>query len=127
MVTKVLVVEDTKIAQKIAQRLLEGLGCVVDVAEEGKQALQLVDKTQYDLILMDLGLADDFNGFEVSEVIRQRTSYEKVPIVVVTAHIEEHHKVRAHQIGIEDFVIKPLSKETTQKLLQKFGLPATNT
>lgn len=122
MLAKVLVVEDAKIAQKIAQHLLEQLGCGVDIAENGKQALQLVHTIKYDLILMDLGLGDDFNGFQVTEAIRKIVYYQKVPIVMLTAHIEEHHKTRAHQMGMDDFLLKPLSKEKAKNMLIKFGL-----
>lgn len=122
MVAKVLVVEDAKIAQKIARYLLEGFGCVVDIAEDGKQALQLVHQTPYDLIFMDLGLSNNVNGFQVIEAIRQIAGYQVVPMVIVTAHIEAHHKTRAHEMGIDDFLLKPLSKEKTQNILAKFAL-----
>ena len=121
-VIKVLIVEDAKIAQKVAQHVLEKLGCTVDVADDGMQALELVHNTQYHLIFMDLGLPNNFDGFLVTQAIRQIDNYQTVPIVALTAHIEEHHRVRATQVGMNDFLLKPLSLEKAQVILEKNAL-----
>lgn len=118
--TKVLIVEDAKIAQKVAQRVLEHLDCDVNVAEDGMQALQLANKTQYDLIFMDLGLPNNFDGFQVTEAIRLIDGYQTVFIVALTAHVEDSYKERAAKVGMDDFLIKPLSEEKAKAILEKF-------
>jgi two-component system, OmpR family, aerobic respiration control sensor histidine kinase ArcB len=118
-IQQILLVEDNKIVGRITKDiLLKELNCQVDIAETGKDALELIEQKTYDLILMDIGLPD-IDGCTVTEQIRAKTSSpnSKVPIIAVTAHAEEEEKQRFLEVGISRVIIKPLDKFVAQSLL----------
>ncbi len=133
--SRILVVEDQAIAAKIAQHVLTKLHYQVDVAENGKIALALIEQNHYDLILMDIGLPDN-DGGEVTRRIRlkQWKSNPSVPIVGLTAHISAENKRRCIDAGMNAIYTKPLTPEKALEILnafipqhQKILSPAINT
>ncbi len=117
---KVLVVEDVEIAQKIANITLMALGCSVDIAENGQKALQLFKDNQYDLIFMDIGLPD-ISGIVVTKAIRRVENNEShVPIIALTANYDESHPHVCFDAGMDEFMLKPLTKENGQAMINKF-------
>lgn len=117
---KVLMVEDLKVAQKVAKLMLTNdLDCNVDIAETGAQALDLADKNDYDLILMDLGLPD-IDGLTVTETIRKSDRQPQVPIIALTAHGSEDCKTRCIEVGMDDFIVKPIRVEDGSRLINKY-------
>lgn len=117
---KVLLVEDLKIAQKVATLRLNEQGCDVDIAESGAQAIEFFGKNQYDLIFMDLGL-DDMNGLMVVETIRKmEDESHHVPIIALTAHDAPDIREKCLHVGIDDFFAKPLTSEKIQQILKKY-------
>jgi len=117
---KILLVENQKIAQKIALFHLSGLGCHVDTAETGGHALELIKQKQYDLIFMDLGL-DDIDGLTVTETIRKtEKNNRRVPIVALTAHDAPNIRHSCFEAGIDDFISKPFLPENSQLVLEKY-------
>ncbi len=118
---KVLLVEDTPIAIKVAVIVLNMLGCKVDVAEKGATAIEMATNNQYDLILMDIGLPD-IDGLTVTKHIRQQEPEdEHVPIIALTAHSETTIKEKIFEVGLDDLLIKPLTIMNGQQLLQRYG------
>lgn len=117
----VLVVEDNVINQKIAQVMLEDLGCKVAIAENGKQVLEQINTlTQYDLIFMDIGLPD-ISGFDIVAKLRQSALLQKIPIVAMTAHILERDKQQAANAGVNCIVAKPISYGSIASVLEKYA------
>lgn len=114
---RVLVVEDSLIAQRAIQEMLKQLGCVVEMAQNGQLALQMLKK-QYDFILLDIGLPD-INGARLCEIIRYRFQDLKTPIVAYTTpnNVSELIETRAY---FNDFVMKPLSLEQLNNVLIKW-------
>ena len=120
MSIKLLVVEDTPIARKVIQMTLESLGYSIDMAVDGKEAIQLFKKNHYDLVFMDLGLPD-ISGIEVTKELRKlEKDGNSVPIVALTAHHTEEDKERGLAAGMQDFILKPLSKEVAQATINKY-------
>ncbi|BBB15446.1 putative sensory histidine-kinase / response regulator [Candidatus Rickettsiella viridis] len=117
----VLVVEDNTIAAMVTENVLEELGCRSDVARDGKTALEKIEKNYYDLILMDIGLADD-DGCEVTRRIRlkQWQRNPSVPIVGLTAHIEGDKKQHCLANGMNAVFNKPLTLEKAAEILSAF-------
>jgi len=117
----ILVVEDNTIAAMVAENLLEELGCRTDVASDGKTALEKIEKNYYDLILMDIGLADD-DGCEVTRRIRlkQWQRNPSVPIVGLTAHVENDKKQLCLANGMNAVFHKPLTPEKAAEILSAF-------
>ncbi|MDX1901128.1 MAG: response regulator [Gammaproteobacteria bacterium] len=117
---KVLLVENQKIAQKIALFYLSEFGCQVDTAETGIDALELVKEKTYDLIFMDLGL-DDIDGLTVTETIRKsEDEAHRVPIVALTAHDAEDIRSSCFEAGVDDFISKPFLPEKSRPVLEKY-------
>jgi PAS domain S-box-containing protein len=119
--SRILLVEDNAIAQKMAAHVISNLGCEVASAADGKTALMLADQEQYDLIFMDIGLPD-LDGYEVTRRIRL-SEWNKdlhVPIIALTAHVDSENKQRCIEIGMDAVLSKPLSKETAKDILDAF-------
>ena len=117
-VNKILVVEDNQIVSRITKDVLtREFDCHVDIAETGEDALDLVEKNIYALILMDIGLPDT-DGCTVAEKIRAKSSNpnSKAPIVAVTAHAEDEEKEKFIRVGMNRVIIKPLDKAVAQSL-----------
>lgn len=118
---RILVVEDQAIAAKIAQHVLTKLHYQVDVAENGKIALELIEQNHYDLILMDIGLPDN-DGGEVTRRIRlgQWKRNPSVPIVGLSAHINAENKRRCIDAGMNAIYTKPLTPEKAEEIVTAF-------
>lgn len=118
---KILIVEDVPVAQKMVVLIVERLDCDVDAASDGATALECVGKQDYDLILLDLGLPD-MDGMAVTEAIRklEREGRQRTPIVILTAHVESDYRDRCLTVGVDDFIKKPLTRDSAQRLLAKF-------
>ncbi|MBA3660256.1 MAG: response regulator [Gammaproteobacteria bacterium] len=119
---KILMVEDIKVAQKVAMLVLtDELGCNMDIAETGAQALQMVADNSYSLIFMDLGLPD-IDGLTVAETIRKNEkNSDPVPIIALTAHRDVGSRERCLEAGMNDFIEKPIKLEDCYRLLKKYA------
>lgn len=116
---QVLLVENQEIAQKIALFYLSKLGCHVDTAATGSDALKLIHQKKYDLIFMDLGL-DDIDGITVTETIRKTEKNNHVPIIALTAHDAPAIRNSCFEAGINDFISKPFLPENSFSILEKY-------
>ncbi|MDD2815196.1 MAG: PAS domain S-box protein [Thiotrichaceae bacterium] len=118
---QVLVVEDNIINQMVVRDMLTQMGCVVAVAENGKQALELMmQHGQYDLILMDCYMPE-MDGFATSRAIRQREFYSDeqphIPIIALTANAMAGDRERCLAAGMDDYLTKPIKSEALRKTL----------
>ena len=117
----VLLVEDNKIAQMSGKHLLELTHCHVEVADTGEQVLPLLEKNEYDMIFMDVGLPGK-NGIEVAAEIRASEKKKKhyTPIIALTAHIDKTTEKLCLDAGMNEVLTKPLNEQKTQKILKKY-------
>ena len=117
----VLVVEDNAIAQTVAKSILAQLGCHVDLAINGKEALSLWKQNEYDLIFMDIGLPD-MDGYQVTHHIRVQevAKNRHTPIIALTAHVGEENKQRCIESGMNAVLSKPLSQKICGEILGSF-------
>ncbi len=121
-VGKILVVEDTPMNQQLAIWTLEKLGCTVDIAENGEVALQKIRTDSYDLILMDLQMPG-MDGLTATHEIRRievTEALKMTPIVAMTAHVLDEDRAQAKKAGMQDFLIKPVSADEFQRVLNQF-------
>ena len=107
MANKVLVVDDEKLIVKGIKFNLEQDGMEVDVAYDGKEALDLARKKEYDIILLDVMLPE-MDGFEVCQQIRAESD---VPIIMLTAKDDVSDKVMGLDMGADDYMTKPFAIE----------------
>jgi len=108
---RLLVVDDEPPIQRILRRNLSMGGYDVLVADNGKQAVEMVQLHQPDLILLDLFLPGEFDGLEVCRQVRQLV---QTPIIILSAITEEKQKVEALDLGADDYLTKPFSNDELQ-------------
>jgi len=116
---KVLVVEDNYLNMELVLEILESLGFEAKGAEDGKEALSIIEKEQYDLIIMDIEL-QGMNGIEIRNNIRRKISYEKVPVIALTAYAMKGDKERFIGLGFDDYMAKPLDVADFINKIEKY-------
>ncbi len=122
---RILVAEDNRVNQRVVCRMLEKLGSSVDLAQNGKVAVQMALATPYDLILMDYRMPE-MNGPDATEAIRATTLGRKhPPIIALTASVLEWEQERCHQAGMDDFLGRPVRLSDLQDVLDKWTVAAS--
>jgi len=101
---RILVIDDEPPIRRFLRTSLVAQNYLVEEAEDGKSAIELAKKTSFDLVVLDLGLPA-MDGFEVIRGMREPGS--DVPIVVLSSRTDEAGKVRALDLGADDYVTKP--------------------
>ena len=104
---KLLVVDDNEMNRDMLSRRLARRGYQVRVAEDGEQALQIVDQEPIDLILLDI-MMPGIDGVEVLKILRLKHSQLELPIIMATAKADSKDMVEALDHGANDYVVKPL-------------------
>jgi signal transduction histidine kinase/CheY-like chemotaxis protein len=104
---KILLAEDNEINQQIARELLEGAGFIVDIANNGAQAVKMVSSGEYEIVLMDVQMPE-MDGHEATARIRENLSQEELPVVAMTAGAMAEDKEAALECGMNDHVSKPI-------------------
>jgi CheY-like chemotaxis protein len=118
---RVLLAEDNAVNRKIGKVMLEKLGCQVEVAVNGREAVEMAGSSPYDLILMDCGMPE-MDGLEATREIRSRQDgNRRVPIVALTAHALSEMRTQCLDAGMDDFVSKPVTPETIRQTLRKWS------
>ena len=111
----ILLVEDNDLNVMVAQSFLKNWGAEVDVAKDGKQALDILDVDKHQLILMDLHMPV-MDGFEASKNIREKGI--NIPIIALTANNKKDVEKQVKRVGINDIIVKPfLPDELYQKVV----------
>jgi two-component system sensor histidine kinase/response regulator len=105
----VLLAEDNQINQKVAKRMLEKMGYMVTVVNNGIEAIQRFHKYNYDIILMDVQMPE-MDGFEATRIIRREEKYtgNHVPIIALTAHAMKGDRDRCIHEGMDGYASKPI-------------------
>jgi two-component system aerobic respiration control sensor histidine kinase ArcB len=119
---RILLVEDDRLAAKVAESMMSTLNCRIDVASNAKAALERLKEQTYLFILMDIGLPD-MDGISLTRRIRLEQWHHgcvAIPIIGLTAHIEQENKQRCLDAGMNMVILKPLRKETVIALLAAF-------
>ena len=105
----ILVVEDIPLNQLLMKTLLEDFGFAMDIANNGKIAIEKLKKNQYDIILMDLQMPE-MDGFETTEYIRNKMKLQ-TPIIALTADVTTVDVEKCKAIGMNDYISKPVDEK----------------
>ncbi len=118
--TRILIAEDNFTNQLVAKEILEGMGCAVDLAANGKEALVMVWLLPYDAIFMDCQMPE-MDGFEATRTIRRREKADggRIPIFAMTANAMDDNRERCLEAGMDDFLSKPVTPEKIRNCLDR--------
>lgn len=120
---RILVAEDNRINQMMVLQMLELMDCKVDIANNGKEAIEMIQKVEYDLVLMDC-MMPEMNGYEATSAIRQRTDSKRdITIIALTANALQGDKQKCLEAGMNDYLPKPVKKPELQTMLAKWLQP----
>jgi signal transduction histidine kinase/CheY-like chemotaxis protein len=114
---KILLAEDNLINQKLATKVLSKLGYSIDVANNGRQAVDMLSEGSYDVILMDV-LMPEMDGLEATKHIRKSSVYQPV-IVAMTANALPEDREECIRAGMDDYISKPINLEILVRVLQE--------
>ncbi len=124
---KLLLVEDNEINQQVARETLEQEGFYVDLAEDGKIATEkLLADNKYDLVLMDLQMPV-MDGYEATIAIRKDDQFKDLPIVAMTADAMTGVRDQVKEVGMNDYVTKPIIPKELWNALTKWISPGKRT
>ncbi|MBX7246241.1 MAG: response regulator, partial [Candidatus Sumerlaeaceae bacterium] len=117
---RVLLAEDNVVNQKVAVRMLQKVGCVVEVAANGREAVQMARQFPFDIIFMDCQMPD-LDGYEATRAIRlDEAGMRHIPIVAMTANALEGDREKCIEAGMDDYISKPVKTEDIQVILERW-------
>jgi CheY-like chemotaxis protein len=115
----VLLVEDNEINQELASVILMDAGIHVVIASNGEEALSLVKRQNFDVILMDVQMPV-MDGFETTRLIREDTTLSKIPIIAMTANVYTEIKDKCIQVGMNGYISKPFNRSDLYSIIAEF-------
>lgn len=107
---RILLVEDNPVNQLVAKGMLAKLGCQVELATQGVEALARLEEEAFDLVLMDCNMPV-MDGYEATRRIRERGHWPGLPIVALTANAMPEERDRCRAAGMDDYLAKPFRRE----------------
>ncbi len=114
---KILVAEDNKVNQMLAQKMLSKMGHHPTIAEDGAIAFEKASTEDYDIIFMDMQMPV-MDGLE--STIKLREAGIQIPVIAMTANVFESDREACSEAGMDDFIPKPVKRELVREILQRF-------
>jgi signal transduction histidine kinase/CheY-like chemotaxis protein len=121
---RVLLVEDNVLNQEVATEILRSAGVSVDIANNGKEAVEAVKNIYYDAVFMDIQMPI-MGGYEATSLIRSDEKYKDLPIIAMTAHAIQGAKEECLAAGMNDYVSKPIDQDHLFSVIKKWIKPIT--
>ncbi len=120
---RVLLAEDNAVNQKVAQRMLERLGCRVAMAMSGREAVRMAAAEPYDLIFMDCQMPE-MDGYQATQEIRRAAGNGAQPVIVaMTANAMTGDREKCLEAGMDDYISKPIRREDLVRVLSRYAPP----
>jgi CheY-like chemotaxis protein len=117
--TRVLLVEDNELNQQVAAELLQAVGCSVDIAADGRQALNRLSAEHYDLVFMDMQMPV-LDGLEATRLLRGQPGLSTLPVIAMTANASKRDHDACLAAGMNDFISKPFEPQTLYVVLRRW-------
>lgn len=122
--TYALVIEDDLVNQRVAKMMLENMGCIVDVASSGEEAVALFETRVYDLVLVDCRMSG-MDGYQTTAALRKMEAGERhTPIVAVSADTSDGVRERCLAAGMDTYIAKPVHAEDLQYEIERLLDPS---
>jgi len=117
---RVLLAEDNPVNQKLAKLMLTKAGYQVEIANNGQEAVEKFTSSpeDFDLIFMDIQMPE-IDGMEATEIMRKK-GFDTIPIIAMTAHAMKGDREKCLEAGMDDYVTKPIKRETVFKMIEKW-------
>ena len=119
----VLLAEDNPVNQEVAVSMLELLGCKVEVAGNGREAVEAMSRRAFDLVLMDCHMPE-MDGFAAATEIRLREQQDgdirHVPVIALTANVQKGVQERCRVAGMDDYLSKPFTRDQLLRHLRRW-------
>ena len=117
----ILLAEDNPVNQKLAKMMLTKAGYQVEVADNGKEAVEkyTASPEDFDLIFMDVQMPE-MDGLEATREIRKQSTIKRIPIVAITAHAMKGDREKCIEAGMDDYITKPIKRENVFGILEKW-------
>ncbi|MGR3302663.1 MAG: response regulator, partial [Candidatus Scalindua sp.] len=118
----ILLAEDNMVNRKIALRLIEKLGYHADAVTNGKEALQYLEKKDYDIVLMDCQMPE-MDGYEAARIIRDENSSvrnHRIPIIAMTANAMDGDRQKCLNAGMDDYITKPINRQEFTNVIKRY-------
>ncbi|MCB8746771.1 PAS domain S-box protein [Rhodoferax sp. U2-2l] len=122
---RILLVEDNDLNQEVAMELLRDAGFIVDLAENGEVAIQKLARGNFDLLLMDMQMPV-MDGETATRQLRQMPAYAQLPIIAMTANVQESDRQRCLAAGMNDHIAKPIDPDRLWQTLLQWIQPQAN-
>jgi two-component system sensor histidine kinase/response regulator len=122
---RVLLAEDNEINQLVATELLKDAGLAVDVADNGRIAVDMAQARPYDIVLMDMQMPE-MDGLEATRLLRAMPALDAVPVIAMTANAMQADRERCRAVGMVDFVSKPIDPDALWMVLLQWIAPRVN-
>ncbi|MFH1980942.1 MAG: response regulator [Pseudomonadota bacterium] len=116
---RVLLVEDNLINQRVAEAVLQSVNLAVVIANDGVEALAMLEKEAFDAVLMDVQMPR-MDGYEATRRIRNLLGLKALPVIAMTAHATKGAMEKCLTAGMDDYVSKPIDRERLFTLLKRF-------
>lgn len=117
----ILLVEDNEMNQEVAKALMEEINVNLDIANNGKIAIEKINNNSYDLVLMDMQMPI-MDGLETTKVIRGMSQFNRLPIIAMTANAMAQDKDVCLKAGMNDYIAKPLDPKKLYQLIEQWSL-----
>ena len=115
----VLLVDDNQINQKVAQKLLERLGCITEIASNGYEAIEMATNNRYNIIFMDIQMPE-MDGVTATNIIKEQLGETCPPIVAMTAYSMKDDAEKFMSQGLDDYVSKPVKSVDLHTMIVKW-------
>jgi CheY-like chemotaxis protein/HPt (histidine-containing phosphotransfer) domain-containing protein len=120
---KILLVEDNELNQELAQELLLNNGLLVEVANDGQQALELLDKKDFDGVLMDCQMPV-MDGYKATQKLRLQQRFKDLPVLAMTANAMAGDREKVLEAGMNDHIAKPINVRDMFTIMAKWITPS---
>ena len=117
---RILVVEDNADSREMLKTLLELYGYQVEAAEDGRRGLEILQKDQFDMALVDIGLPG-MDGYQVAQKIRQDPRHAGIRLVALTGYGRTADREAVKAAGFDEHLVKPLDQHKLTRILEKAG------
>ncbi len=121
---RVLVAEDNATNQIVVSRMLNKMGCTVDVVANGQEAVRALETIPYDVVLMDC-MMPEMDGYEATRQIRDEGSNVRdhcIPVIALTANALQGDRENCLEAGMDDYLAKPVKKTVLRSVLEKYNV-----